>query len=322
MRAMSYVGNPNLAKKLVKQYVKEFRKVSADLSAEWTNVLNVASDQIKLPKTYKELFGMPFEDLLQVYNDYVSLNQRVKSGIKNQLHHIQYSKYSALVRGFFIKHSEELEISTCNYCETAYVNIYTAKRKRKGIFDIEHILDKGECPIISLSFFNFTCSCQYCNSRLKGTKPLGLNRVYNPKNSPTSDNYVYESNVAIRLYPRHGVSINYAKMLEEKGRYYFRFVTKDKDYKFENTFFDLQERYNAHIVEGLRIVQLCHKYPPSHLKMLSILLKKQGVKDFNYSEDEIAEDIFGEKFAKKYHRTFEKMRKDILRQCKDEFKTF
>ena len=322
MRAMSYVKNPNLAKKLKTRYIMEFADVSGDLAKEWNNVLSVANGQIKLPKTYKDLLGMPFEDLLQVYNDYVTLDQSIKSGIKNQLHYIQYSKYSERVREFFIKHSEELEISTCNYCETAYVNIYTVKRERKGIFDIEHILDKGNCPIIGLSFFNFTCSCQYCNSRLKGTKPLGLSKAYNPKNSPTSDNYIYESSVAIRLYPRHGVTINYAKMLEEKGRYYFRFVTKDKDYKFENAFFDLQERYNAHIVEGLRIVQLYHKYPPSHLKMLSILLKKQGVKDFNYSEDELAEDIFGENFAKKYHRTFEKMRKDILKQCKDELKTY
>ena len=315
---MSYVGNPKLAKKLVKQYVNEFKNVAADLSAEWDDILTASNGQINFPRTYGELFCLPFEDLLQVYNDYIALDPNVKSAIEQHLFHLRYSKYSDRVREFFIKHSNELEISTCNYCETAYVNIYAVKRKRKGIFDIEHILDKGKCPIIGLSFFNFTCSCQYCNSRLKGTKTLGLNNAYNPKNSPTSAQYVYEVNVMIRLYPRRGVTINYAKMMEEKGRYYFRFVTKDNDYKFENKFFDLQERYDVHIIEGLRIIQLYHKYPPSHLKMLSVLLKKQGVKDFNYSEDEIAEDIFGEQFAKKYHRTFEKMRRDILQQCKEE----
>lgn len=174
-------------------------------------------------------------------------------------------------------------------------------------FDVEHILDKGSCPIVALSLMNFVPSCQVCNSRLKKTRVLGKYGIPEGKLSPTSPLYDFDNGVTIRILPKIGqIKINPTQHRED---YDLIFDISDEDYEYFVNLFKLEERYSYHKIEALRWVELKQKYTDARISMMSNALN--GNPDF--SKDKIREDIFGADFANNEHRCFSKMKRDILK---------
>ena len=66
-------------------------------------------------------------------------------------------------------------------------------------FDLDHVLPKGECPIIGLSLFNLVPCCATCNEKLKGEKELARAKDDWLKLSPTYRGYKWEDDVHIHL---------------------------------------------------------------------------------------------------------------------------
>lgn len=68
--------------------------------------------------------------------------------------------------------------------------------------------------------------------------------------------------------------------------------------------FRLEERYEYHKGEALRLLDLKRKYQMSNIRQIARLMHKTA--------DEVKEDIFGIHFSKNNHRCFDKMRRDIM----------
>ena len=177
--------------------------------------------------------------------------------------------------------------------------------KKVATFDIDHVLDKGSCPLVALSLFNFVPSCQVCNSRIKHTGVLGRRDEPEVKLSPTYSGYDFDKAVKIRLHSKYGNV--YIDPVAHKDEYELDFQTYDEAYRYEVDFFKLKERYNYHIVEALRILELKKKYNKAALELISGVLPNDG----RYVPANIEEDLLGIDFHKKHNRCFEKMYRDI-----------
>lgn len=178
--------------------------------------------------------------------------------------------------------------------------------KARSNFDIDHVLDKGSCPIVALSLMNFVPSCQVCNSRLKKTRVLGKNGIPEEKLSPTSPHYDFDNAVTIRILPKPGQF--YLKPTQHPLCYETFFDISDNDYEYIVNLFKLKERYSYHIKEALRWIELKQKYDDTRITMMSDALG--GGPEF--SVDKIREDIFGSEFSRNEYRSLGKMKKDIL----------
>lgn len=197
--------------------------------------------------------------------------------------------------------------SLVHWADDKFDKTFKPNHNKVSNFDVEHILDKGSCPIVALSLMNFVPSCQVCNSRLKKARILGKDGIPEEKLSPTSPLYDFDNGVTIRILPKTGqIKINPTQHRED---YNLIFDLSDNDYKYFVNLFKLEERYSYHKIEALRWVELKQKYTDVRITMMSNALN--GNPDF--SKDKIREDIFGSDFTNNEHRCFSKMKRDILK---------
>ena len=180
---------------------------------------------------------------------------------------------------------------------------------KRNHFDIDHALDKGNCPIVALSVMNFVPSCQVCNEKLKRSKLLGdyINRIPIERLSPTSPNYDFYSNVKIKLVNQQTTTFDPAYAVANHQHYDIEFECLDKDYENIVEIFKLEERYKFHKIEGLYWLQMKRKYPDSNIEMMSEALAKP-----EYSSSRIKEDIFRIDYDRLRHPCFYKLKQDSL----------
>ena len=179
-------------------------------------------------------------------------------------------------------------------------------KKLKNHFDLDHFLPKSKCPLVALSLMNFVPCCPICNEKLKKDDELGgLDKAALLKLSPTSNDYNFDKNVEIRVICNNGPNGLLAQ--KHPDDYIIKFCTNDKDYQKEIIDeFHLDERYNYHKCEALRLQDLMLNYPKEKIQAISVALK--GYR----TEVEIREDLFGSRFSEEHHRCFDKLRRDIL----------
>ena len=258
-----------------------------------------------------DLLVMEFDSLVDVYFGYQGLRSTMgkedfadmDAFLKSTFN---YKTRQSNIASFFMNSTNAFQIHTCHYCDTSYINVF--KREEDGQvmnhFDLDHVLDWSECPLVALSLFNFTPSCQVCNEKLKRTVLLGDTATQVKKLSPTSSTYDFEHNVRICIDPEDKVVDNY---MANANLFTIDFKTqsgKDKDYMKVVDLFCLRERYTYHKSEALRLLDLKHNYDDSNIENIAELLGKRP--------EEVREDIFGEVFSEKQHRCFGKLKRDIL----------
>lgn len=174
-------------------------------------------------------------------------------------------------------------------------------------FDLDHFLPKSECPIVGLSFKNFVPSCSVCNEKLKRDDMLGnLNRGDLLRLSPTSDEYDFEEKVKISIEDVNE-NVNHLRMQEHPSDFRIHFDTDDELLRTEiiDEFY-LEERYNYHKCEALRLHDLLLDYPDVKIQSMSEALGNI------LSVEQIKEDLFGLEFSRSNNRCMDKMRRDIL----------
>ena len=135
-----------------------------------------------------------------------------------------------------------------------------------------------------------------CNSRIKGDDLPSEDKNDLLKLSPTSVHADFDNNIAIRL---RMIPLDDSAL----GKRYIYFRTHKPYEKFVN-FFHLEERYEFHKSEALRLKKLKERYPDSNIKAIARLLKRR--------EATVREDIFQEGFLKREGRCFQRMTMDIL----------
>lgn len=297
---------------LKKAYLKKFKRGILQ------NALDVCVGEYPrlatiLPVNCKaqDLLIMDFDGLVDIYFGYQDLRETMKredfvdmdAFLKSTFN---YTTRQSNIAKFFMDSTNAFQIHTCHYCDTSYINVF--KRVVNGQvmnhFDLDHVLDWSECPLVALSLFNFTPSCQVCNEKLKRTDLLGDTVVQVKKLSPTSNNYDFEHNVRICVDPEGKVVDNYMANADFFTIEFKPLYGKDKDYMKVVDLFCLRERYTYHKSEALRLLDLKHNYDDSNIENIAALLGKKP--------EEVREDIFGEAFSEKQHRCFGKLKRDIL----------
>ena len=309
MKRMRYwdIGHEEL-ESLKEKYLKIFEKDILNhtddkgnpvegLQTRWESWLKSNGLRKKFPRKITDLFVASFDKLCDYYEEFKEI---VNPDIKGLEDIFKYSKgYDSAIAGFFMDYADLLEIKTCYYCETAYVNTYTTwdngKKEVRRLFDVDHFLPKDKCPLLALSLFNFVPSCQVCNSRLKLTAIPGDGKNEYEQFSPSSEKANFEDNIKVRLRvwtPKDGL----------KGRY-IHLRTKHPYEKYVQ-FFRLEDCYEFHKVEAVRLNDLKRRYPDVNIKSIARIL--------HYSKDSVKEDLFYLKYMQEKGRCFEKMTRDVI----------
>ncbi len=180
-------------------------------------------------------------------------------------------------------------------------------------FDLDHVLGKAACPILSLSLYNFVPSCQVCNQKLKKDKTIGdsNNAALLLKLNPVNPQYDFDANVEFKIIPESGSSTyNFEENLEN---YKLDIYCKDADYEASVSLFKLRQRYNYHKAVALRLLDLKERYADGNITMISNLLQSNNCCKNKYTEEQIKEDLFEIKSSKQNHRCFDKLKRDILK---------
>ena len=319
MKRMHYLDLPRTEMaQLKRDYLKVFEKDRTQkdgkfvrgLQSRWEEWLQNNAPASRLPKKFAYFLVADFSRLVDVYDEFKNLHiqktiisgsDMIDNPVWKDLESIFKYKngYDEKIANFFIEKAGELKIRTCYYCQTAYVNTYTYQDGTTMVtsrqFDIDHFLPKDDCPCLALSLFNFVPSCQVCNSRIKLVGIPGSCKADYELFSPTSKKANYDDNIQIRLRPR----------LTAEGRTesYIHIKTNVPYEKYVN-FFHLEERYDFHKIEAVRLNRLKKRYPEVKLRSIAKLL--------HYKPSVVKEDIFHLKYMRQEGRCFEKMTKDIL----------
>lgn len=253
-----------------------------------------------------DLLTMKYEKLVEVYLQYKRVQNGLSDVRKNALNTAaariySYQSYVSKIKDFFLLDDNGFEIHNCVYCDLKDVRTY---KRRKNQFDTEHILDKGECPLVGLSLYNFCPSCTTCNRTCKGTNPIGKGDRQMKKVSPTSKQYDFKNKVKFILTP-NPEEIGSIKF-DHPEWYEVDFDYKDDDYKAVTDLFDLKERYNEpqNKQQALEWRSMAMKYRGISLKLGAWLHFK--------TEAQYKEEIFHLEAHRKVHSLMLKLQEDMM----------
>lgn len=277
--------------------------------------------------TVLQLLSAPIDKLVDVFFDYTQkvdtafksgiLDKESKKAMKDEIARVfNYDHYRDDIAGFFMNEGNKFKINTCHYCEMAYVNYFKDSEGNKvRQFDVEHILDKGKCPLVALSLFNFLPSCQPCNRTIKGCRCVGETKTSKKtgrlkdivlKLSPTNPRYDFDGNVSFYIKPTDPYNRNFDELMEHKDDFVLDFqVDGDADYMYMVEQFHLKERYNYHKLEAFRLKDKFDHYPKSKREEIARIIGR--------SEKEVEEDLFGIEYSTDEHRVFSKLYRDVAK---------
>ena len=261
----------------------------------------------------KKLLVGNFKYLTRVYcafTDYLNRKTTAeKDSIKNAFKKggFNYDSHKSKIADFLTDLANGFEIHNCVYCDLEDVTSFTkANGKKVRKFDTEHILDKGECPLVALSLYNFVPSCKICNSAdIKGTKTIGDTEAEIAKLSPSAEDYDFENKVkfVVNLITP---SITDLKATSHADDYEITFNVREILYQKSIDLFELKSRYNHGEVK---------------LKLLKWREKRRNNPDNKILEyarwrmvsfEEAFEEFFELNLRRREHFIMEKARRDVM----------
>lgn len=295
-------------RKLHKSYIALFKH---NLDQKWGKfVANQPLLKKVLPQgmTPTKLFVAEFRKLVDVYFSYIdylnSLSVENKEIVNTTVKKFfNYDSHASKIAKFL---HDEYEIHNCVYCDSSKVSIFHHKRKEVRRFDIDHVLDKGRCPLTSLSLYNLVPSCKICNnSPLKGRKTIGDTIEEIKHLSPTNPSYDFWHHVKFVINPKFPNISNTPRAMYENEYELDIEYYKDTTYAKSVNLFELKDRYNTDFLhEALRYLDLKDKYTNRQILDMA--------KIFGKTYDEVYEDIFKIKFDQTHHSLYRKAKEDIL----------
>lgn len=300
---------------LASEYVSEFKDLD-ELEERWRDFKELHPALSVFTESVKELMSATFCELVDVYERYQNLPSEtleqkeelatIKSYLLNMVFNYDktgagHQTHQGVISGFFRKKMDDLNIHTCYYCDMAYINPYIVDDdEMKSQFDLDHALAKDDCPLVALSLHNFVPSCPVCNERLKRKNPLsdsldGLKLV-----APCSEDFDANKQIHFKVNQEKVCTSGFMRHKD----CYRMIINAHGVYASYAKLFRLEERYEYHKDEALRLLDLKRKYPMSNIRQIARLMHKTA--------DEVKEDIFGLHFSKNNHRCFDKMKRDIM----------
>lgn len=285
------------------------------LNSSFLSVLSKNKELKKiLPRGYKtasKILVAPFSILSDIYFSYISFVSSLPATKKNTLNKelsvvFNYDANVTPIANFLMDPTNQFEICNCVYCDLKRVRGYydTQGHRQRREFQTDHVLDKGKCPIIGLSLFNFVPACPDCNSRAhKGTKSLGDNKMEAMYLSPTSELNLFceEVNFTLNVLNPHILDL---KFFEKDEDVEIDFKGATKKYSKTLSIFRLKDRYNSYKQELIEPIFSMRKYPPTKIQNIAKILE--------VSEEEIFEDKFQFRKRESNKSPMEKCRRDLF----------
>jgi len=305
--------------RIKQKYIELFQRI--DVQQKWDNLVlqpQYSSLATLLPHGLqaKDLLTADFKTLVRVYKNFERYiaripNQATVDDIKAHIVTVfNYKSAQSKIADFLIHEIKNLH-HHCYYCDSRDISSYTDEDGVKHhYFEIEHILDKGACPMVGLSLFNFVPSCHHCNHDLKGSTLIGNTLDNSVKLAPTSNSYDFYNKVHFVVNAKPG-----ARSPEVDKRFVADY---EIDFEYNNGAYDLyhhvvdkfhlKTRYNEGEIkaEAILLKDLMRQNPPEHIAELART-------DQNHrTEAEIYEEIFKEQFRKDNNYKTLKMYNDLL----------
>jgi len=184
-----------------------------------------------------------------------------------------------------------LEISTCYYCNIDFVNTYNTKNGKKNKFTLDHYFDKSTYPYLALSLYNLIPSCYTCNSKLKGTKEFAnlapSSQKYNFKDKVKFKLKMSDSCKNLHIKNKNDIEIN---LRENYSNDFKNFIEK----------MHLDDRYRIHKDIVYNMIIKAELYPQSRLKELQDLtgIPFQQIKKDIFNLIDENEDLSKQPFSK------------------------
>lgn len=218
-----------------------------------------------------------------------------------------YDSHKSDIAQFLMNPVNGFEIHNCVYCDLEDITSFTkvnGTRVRK--FETEHVLDKGECPLVGLSLYNFVPSCGTCNGpAIKGTKTIGDTENEIARLSPSAEGYDFENKVKFEV-KIVTPSIKDLNAINHAGDYEVDFNVSEALYQKSINLFELTPRYNHGNVklELLKWREKRRNNPDDEVKRKANMM--------NVPFDEMFEDLFELNLRRREHYPMEKARRDVM----------
>lgn len=219
----------------------------------------------------------------------------------------KYDSHKKKIADFLVDAANGFEIYNCVYCDIEDVRCFTkADGTKVRKFETEHVLDKGKCPLVGMSLYNFVPSCKICNgTAIKGTKTIGDTEAEIAKLSPSAEGYDFENKVKFEvkiLTP----GIDDLNPTSHADDYEITFNVSEALYQKSIDLFELKPRYNHHIakLELLKWRDTRRNNPNNRVQQLAELSM--------ISFDEMFEKLFELNFRRREHYPMEKARRDVM----------
>ncbi|MFC2327637.1 hypothetical protein [Prevotella nigrescens] len=299
---------------LKKAYLKEYNVKELQRKL---NILMMNYPEIKevLPKNISaiKLLVGNFKYLTRVYcafTDYLNKKEtEEKNAIKKTFKDkgFNYDNHKSKIAKFLKNNTNGFEIHNCVYCDLEDITTFTktdGTEVRK--FETEHVLDKGECPLVGMSLYNFVPSCGTCNgTAIKGTKTIGDTEVEMARLSPSAEGYDFENKVKFEvkiLIP----DIDDLKAISHTDDYEIDFNVREALYQKIIDLFELKSRYNHGTVkvELLKWRDKRRENPDNKIQENARLLERSFKDTF--------EELFELDLRRREHYTMEKARRDVM----------
>lgn len=295
-------------------YLKEF---NVKLLQKKLDKLMEAYPEIKgvLPKdiTAKKLLTGSFSYLTDVYWSYTTYlrgkNAADKAAILKAFVDggFKYDSHKNDIRRFLMDPANRFEIHNCVYCDLEDVSTFTkADGTKVRRFDTEHVLDKGECPLVALSLYNFVPSCQTCNGPdIKGTKTIGDTKEEVAQLSPSAEGYDFEGKVTFEVKMTNPNASD-LKAITHPDDYEVDFKVSEPLYWKSIRLFELGPRYN-HDKEKKELLKWRDYRRNNPDNVVQWFANLRGL-----PFAELFEEMFELKLRRQEHYTMEKARRDIM----------
>lgn len=218
-----------------------------------------------------------------------------------------YISHRGKIAKFLIDQVNGFEIHNCVYCDLEDVTSFTkADGTKVRKFETEHVLDKGECPLVALSLYNFVPSCGTCNGpAVKGTNTIGDTPAEIVRLSPTAEGYDFENKVRF-VVNYLNPALDDLNELTHIDDYEISFDVKDGVYKKSIDLFQLCPRYNKDVKKSelLKWREKRRNNPDNIVKQFAEIRK--------ISFEDMFEEMFELNLRRQKHYPTEKARRDIM----------
>ena len=284
-----------------------------DLDKKWNKHVVLCPDlagAMLSGMTAKKLLTAEFRVLVNVYFHYKNYVNGMTEARRDAVNAaaqavFTYKPYSTKIAQFLLNPDNKYEIHNCIYCDMEKISSFDHKRKKVRRFETEHVLDKGDCPLVALSLHNFVPACGHCNGpSVKGVRTIGDTIEEIKHLSPTNPSYDFWHKVLFVVNPITD-AITDIKREDHPDHYEIDFRYKDTSYSKFTELFGLKSRYQEDCLKkALQLLDKKDRFTPKMLSDLANLYKK--------TPEEVYEDEFRVETDRREHEIYRKMKEDLM----------